>query len=44
MDFLDYYRENLRYLRTLGAEFASEFPKVASRLNLSEFECPDPYV
>ena len=24
MDFLDYYRDNLGYLRTLGAEFAEE--------------------
>lgn len=44
MDFLDYYRENLGYLRTLGAEFAAEFPKIAARLNLSAFECQDPYV
>lgn len=44
MDFLDYYRENLGYLRTLGAEFAAEFPKIAARLDLSAFECQDPYV
>lgn len=44
MDFLDYYRENLGYLRTLGAEFADEFPKIASRLNMSSFDCRDPYV
>lgn len=44
MDFLDYYRENLGYLRTLGAEFAAEFPKIAARLDLSSFECQDPYV
>lgn len=44
MDFLDYYRENLGYLRTLGAEFAEEFPKIAARLGLSSFDCRDPYV
>ena len=44
MDFLDYYRDNLGYLRTLGAEFAEEFPKIASRLGLSSFDCNDPYV
>ena len=44
MDFLDYYRDNLGYLRTLGAEFAEEFPKIASRLSLTSFDCRDPYV
>ena len=44
MDFLDYYRDNLGYLRTLGAEFAEEFPKIAARLSLSSFDCRDPYV
>ncbi|MDR2105469.1 MAG: type VI secretion system baseplate subunit TssF, partial [Deferribacteraceae bacterium] len=44
MDFLDYYRDNLTYLRGLAAEFAVEFPKIADRLSLSEFECQDPYV
>ena len=44
MDFLEYYRENLSYLRTLGAEFANEFPKIANRLNINQFDCADPYV
>ncbi|MDR0386442.1 MAG: type VI secretion system baseplate subunit TssF [Treponema sp.] len=44
MDFLDYYRDNLGYIRGLAAEFASEFPKIAGRLSLSEFDCQDPYV
>jgi type VI secretion system VasI/ImpG family protein len=44
MELLDYYRENLNYLRGLGAEFAAEYPKIARRLSLSEFECQDPYV
>lgn len=44
MDFLDYYRENLTYLRDLGGEFANEFPKIASRLDLTKYDCADPYV
>ncbi|GHV83866.1 hypothetical protein AGMMS50212_12060 [Spirochaetia bacterium] len=44
MEFLDYYRDNLSYIRGLAAEFAGEFPKIAGRLNISEFECQDPYV
>lgn len=44
MKFLDYYRENLLYLRGLGAEFAAEFPKIASRLELSSMNCQDPYI
>jgi type VI secretion system VasI/ImpG family protein len=44
MDFLDYYRDNLGYIRGLAGEFASEFPKIAGRLSLSEFDCQDPYV
>ncbi|MDR2630383.1 MAG: type VI secretion system baseplate subunit TssF [Spirochaetaceae bacterium] len=44
MDFLDYYRDNLYYIRALAAEFAVEFPKIAGRLSLSEFDCQDPYI
>jgi type VI secretion system VasI/ImpG family protein len=44
MDLLDYYRDNLVYIRALAAEFAGEFPKIAGRLSLSEFECQDPYI
>ncbi|MDR1948636.1 MAG: type VI secretion system baseplate subunit TssF [Spirochaetaceae bacterium] len=44
MEFLDYYRENLYYIRGLAAEFAAEFPKIAGRLSLSEFDCQDPYI
>ena len=35
-DFLSYYRENLVHLRQMGTEFGSQFPKVASRLNLTK--------
>jgi type VI secretion system VasI/ImpG family protein len=44
MEFLDYYRDNLSFLRNLAAEFAAEFPKIAGRLGLEEFECEDPYI
>jgi type VI secretion system VasI/ImpG family protein len=44
MEFLDYYRDNLAYLRSLSAEFSAEFPKIAGRLGLGEFECEDPYI
>ena len=41
---LDYYNRELGYIRELGGEFAHEFPKIAGRLGLDEFECADPYV
>lgn len=41
---LSYYERELRYLREMGAEFASEFPKIAGRLGLEGLECADPYV
>jgi type VI secretion system VasI/ImpG family protein len=44
MELLDYYRDNLAYMRNLAVEFAAEFPKIAGRLGLREFECEDPYI
>lgn len=41
---LTHYNRELRHLREVGAEFAKEFPKIAARLGLEEFECADPYV
>jgi type VI secretion system protein ImpG len=41
---LDYYNRELRFMREMGGEFATEFPKVAARLGLESFECADPYV
>jgi type VI secretion system protein ImpG len=41
---LKYYNRELSHLREMGGEFAAEFPKIAGRLSLDEFECADPYV
>jgi type VI secretion system protein ImpG len=41
---LDYYSQELQYVRESGAEFAQEFPKIAARLAMSGIECSDPYV
>lgn len=41
---VEYYNQELAYLRELGAEFAAAFPKVAGRLSLRETEVADPYV
>lgn len=41
---LSYYNRELQFIREMGGEFAKEFPKIAGRLGLDEFECADPYV
>ncbi len=41
---LSYYNRELQHLREMGAEFAQQYPKIAGRLGLEEFECADPYV
>ena len=41
---LDYYNRELSYVREQGAEFAEQFPKVASRLGMRGMEVADPYV
>ena len=41
---LDYYQRELTWLRQAGAGFAERYPKIASRLELSAGECPDPHV
>lgn len=43
-NLLAYYERELEHLRGLAGEFAKEFPKIASRLSLDEFDCADPYV
>jgi type VI secretion system protein ImpG len=43
--FYDYYNQELAHVREMAAEFAREFPKIASRLALDGTEsAPDPYV
>ncbi|MCC6770239.1 MAG: type VI secretion system baseplate subunit TssF [Gemmatimonadaceae bacterium] len=43
-DLLIYYERELTYLRRMGAEFATRYPKVASRLQLEASKCEDPHV
>ena len=43
-EFLRYYENELDELRRASKRFASEYPKVARRLQLGEGESPDPYV
>ena len=41
---LDRYNRELQHLREVGAEFAKEYPKIASRLGMEGIDCADPYV
>jgi type VI secretion system protein ImpG len=41
---LQYYNLELQHLREMGAEFATQFPKIAARLGMSGLEVADPYV
>jgi len=41
---LDYYNNELTYLRALSGEFAQAHPKVARRLGMQSGEVADPYV
>ena len=41
---LRYYNQELQHLREMGAEFAQQFPKIASRLRMDGLEVGDPYV
>jgi type VI secretion system protein ImpG len=41
---LEYYNRELTYLREMGAEFATQFPKIASRLGMQGIDVADPYV
>jgi type VI secretion system protein ImpG len=43
-DLLYYYERELSFLRSMGAEFAGRYPKVASRLQLETDKCEDPHV
>jgi len=41
---LSYYREELSFIRRMGAQFAADNPSVASRLGISEEAIKDPHV
>jgi type VI secretion system protein ImpG len=41
--FLNYYNNELRYLRHGGQNFAKQYPKIARRLELSDTISPDPH-
>ncbi|PID43885.1 MAG: type VI secretion system baseplate subunit TssF [Gammaproteobacteria bacterium] len=43
-DLLSFYEKELAFLRQSGAEFARAYPKVASRLRISEEVVEDPHV
>lgn len=43
-DLLPYYEREMSHLRFLGQEFARDYPKIASRLQLEEDNCEDPHV
>jgi type VI secretion system protein ImpG len=43
-ELLQYYENELSFLRRMGAEFAEKYPKIASRLVLEPNKCEDPHV
>ena len=43
-DLLDYYENELTFLRQMGKEFAEKHPKIAARLQLDVNRCDDPHV
>ena len=43
-ELLPYYEKELAYIRQLGAEFASEHPKIAGRLGINAETIEDPHV
>lgn len=43
-DILEYYQREISYLRKAGLEFAKKYPKIATRLELSVDQSPDPHV
>jgi type VI secretion system protein ImpG len=43
-DLLEYYENELTFLRQLGKEFAEKHPKIAARLQLDVNRCDDPHV
>jgi type VI secretion system protein ImpG len=43
-ELLPYYEKELAFIRQMGAEFASEHPKIAGRLGISSETIEDPHV
>ncbi|HYG09132.1 MAG TPA: type VI secretion system baseplate subunit TssF [Pyrinomonadaceae bacterium] len=43
-ELLQFYRDELNYLRRMGREFKSQYAKLAARLEISDNECSDPHV
>jgi type VI secretion system protein ImpG len=43
-DLRSYYQRELTYLRRMGVEFARQYPKIASRLELGADQSADPHV
>jgi len=43
-ELLPYYERELAFLRQSGAEFATKYPKIASRILLEAGKCEDPHV
>jgi type VI secretion system protein ImpG len=43
-ELLDYYENELTFLRQMGKEFAEKHPKIAARLQLDVNRCDDPHV
>jgi type VI secretion system protein ImpG len=43
-ELLEYYERELAHLRQLGGQFATKYPRVASRLLLEPDRCDDPHV
>lgn len=41
---LKHYEQELSFIREMGAEFASSYPKIAGRLGMEQVEVLDPYV
>jgi type VI secretion system protein ImpG len=43
-ELLRYYERELSFVRQIGAEFATKYPRIASRLLLEADKCEDPHV
>ena len=42
-EILQYYEQELTFIREMGAEFAKKYPKIAGRLLLEPDKCEDPH-